>query len=199
VLLGTVSQSLFALAYARCAKVMNWPACVAAATLVFALLTPGLRMLAFGAVPAFALAIACDAAALRLMPKATAPRSEADIAPLRFDLPLRMLVATGIVLSLTEVASTLGPHLTGLLSPFPVFATILAVFAHRQGGAEAGIDVMRGLLTGLFAFSAFFVIAALTLPRTGIGVSLVLSLGATLAVQALALQAILRPGRRSLL
>src|SRR6266566_1815091 len=49
-----------------------------------------------------------------------------DIAinPPPWDTPLRMLVATAFVLGLTGAASILGPQLSGLLAPFPMFTTI---------------------------------------------------------------------------
>ena len=80
----------------------------------------------------------------------------------RWDLPARMLIATGFVVLLTGIAPALGPHLTGLIAPFPVFATILAAFAQRQSGPAAAVGVLHGLLLGLFSFAAFF----LTLARS---------------------------------
>lgn len=100
-----------------------------------------------------------------------------------WDLPARMLVATAFVVLLTGAAPTLGPQMTGLLAPFPVYATILAVFAQRQQGPAAAVGVLRGLLLGLFSFAAFFVTLALLLERAGIAVAFVCAVASALAAQ----------------
>jgi hypothetical protein len=99
-------------------------------------------------------------------------RATAAATPLpRWDLPVRMLVATLIVGALVAVAPALGPRFTGMLSPFPVYAAILTVFAHRGQGAPAAIGVLRGLLAGLFGFVGFFVVVAGSIERVGIAMA----------------------------
>ena len=100
-----------------------------------------------------------------------------------WDLPARMVIATGFVALLTDLAPTLGPQMTGLLAPFPLYATILAAFAQRQQGAEAAVRVLRGLLLGLFSFASFFTVLALLLERLGAGLSFVGAVVAALAAQ----------------
>ena len=73
-----------------------------------------------------------------------------------WDMALRMLIATLFVLTLTGAAAVLGPRLSGLLSPLPVFSSIVAIFAHKFEGAAAARLVMRGILAGSFAFIAFY-------------------------------------------
>ena len=110
--------------------------------------------------------------ALRLLP-AAAERTAAAVSPLpRWDLPARMVVATGFVLLLTGVAPTLGPRLTGLLAPFPLYAATLTVFAHHLQGPGPATSVLRGLLLGLFAFAGFFLVLAVLLERAGLGTGL---------------------------
>lgn len=72
-----------------------------------------------------------------------------------------MFVATALVIGLTELSGIIGPRWTGLLSPFPVYGTILAIFAHRESGGAAAVDVMRGLETGMISFAVFFTIVGL--------------------------------------
>src|SRR5437868_3578675 len=54
----------------------------------------------------------------------------APLAPPRWDLPVRALCATGMVLGVTGIAGLAGPHVAGLLSPLPVFASVLLGFTH---------------------------------------------------------------------
>ncbi len=100
--------------------------------------------------------------------------------------------ATAFVLLLTGVAPTLGPQLTGLLAPFPLYAAILAVFAHHLHGPAAAISVLRGLLLGLFAFAGFFLALAALIERAGVGTAFAAAIALTLALQAGALWALRR-------
>jgi hypothetical protein len=84
---------------------------------------------------------------------------------------------------LTAVAPAIGARLSGLLSPFPVYAGILAVFAHRLDGTSAAVAVWRGLLFGLFAFVAFFSVLAAALEPLGIGPAFILATAGALGIQ----------------
>ena len=57
-----------------------------------------------------------------------------------------MVVAATLVVALTAAAATLGSRLSGLLATFPVYAGILAVFAHGQDGPGPATRALRGLL-----------------------------------------------------
>lgn len=109
-------------------------------------------------------------AALFLSYRSLPPASDRSrpLPPSPFDLPLRMAAAALLVWGLTASAQRLGPRLGGLLTPFPVASTVLAVFAHRQGGSEAVRGVLKGLLLALNAFAVFCAVLALALTRTGL-------------------------------
>jgi hypothetical protein len=68
----------------------------------------------------------------------------------RWDIPVRMLVATAVTFAITA-APFIGPLLAGLLSPLPVFGIVLAVFSHHAHGPTAAIGVLDGLVIGLLA------------------------------------------------
>ena len=158
------------------AGVVAFAACYAVAAAARAPLALALvaAIAAFAVVAAATLALAPELPlwpALLLLVVATAiaavlfPRPGPDAArprPPRWDIPVRMLTATAVVLALTEGASALGPALVGALSPFPVFAGVMATFAHGQCGAAAAIAVLRGVTLSAFAFGAFFAVVAAT-------------------------------------
>jgi len=121
--------------------------------------------------------------ALGLLPRGAAKPSSAQ-APW-WDIPGRMIVATSFVLLLTGVASALGPHLSGLLTPFPIFVSVLAIFTARVAGPGPTVQLLRGVLLGLFACSLFFVVLALVLPIGGVGLTFPLAAVVTLGAQAL--------------
>jgi hypothetical protein len=133
--------------------------------------------------PALLLALAALVAGLLGLPRPAPDRTRTAAAYPAWDLPARMVAATTLVAVLTTIAPALGPHLTGLLTPFPLYAAVLTVFSHRQHGPEAGIGVLRGLVLGLFAFSAFFTVLAALLVPAGPALGFVAALAAALAVQ----------------
>jgi hypothetical protein len=75
-----------------------------------------------------------------------------------------MIAVTTVVLLITECATMLGPHLSGLLTPFPAYATILGVFIVKFDGANSCALFLRGVITGCFTTAVFlFLIASLIL------------------------------------
>lgn len=197
VLLGTISQAAFAVAYARAAVRTRWPVATAAGCAAFVLGTIGFQRVSLPALPAFALVTAALILAALLMPRRE-PHHRDGGPPPRWDLPLRIVVATGLVLLLTGIAPAIGAHLSGLLSPFPVYAGVLAIFAHRQGGGAAANDVLTGLLFGLFSFGVFFLVLATSLSRWGIGIAFLVAILAALVIQGLTLRALARQDGKAL-
>jgi inner membrane protein involved in colicin E2 resistance len=104
-----------------------------------------------------------------------------------------MLIATAIVLAITGSATFLGPRLSGLLATFPAYAAILTVFAHRVGPRPA-VQVLWGLLFGLFAFAGFFVVLGALIERTGTTTAFVAATVVALAIQAGSLGLVTRGG-----
>jgi hypothetical protein len=186
-LAGTISQVAFALAYRTIAR-SGWLAPVAAGCAAFAATTMGLSYLSWAALPTFALVIATLVAgyAWTRRPSRSMHSAIAAANPPRWDIPLRMVVATAVVLVITAVAPIIGAHLAGLLSPFPVFGVVLAVFTHHTHGSAAATAVLDGLVVGLAAPAVFFLILALSLPSLGLvafavaAVAALLTQGATM-------------------
>ena len=191
ILAGAVSQTAFALAYAWMALRFTWAWCVAAATVAFAIATLVLDAAPGDAAVTLVLAVSALVIGLAVLPRRATTRSERVELPL-WDIPARMLVATLFVLALTSAAPALGSRLSGLLSPFPVYAAVLCVFAHRLQGVSAAIAVMRGLLLGLFSFAAFFALLAFLLEPDGIALAFAIAIVAAVLVQGASLAA----GRR---
>ena len=185
-LAGAISQAGFCVVYAWLAFRWSWWAAVASASVAFAIATLALRDVRMPAPVLMTIVAITLAGAIRLLPTTPPIRAATQRLP-PWDLPARMILATAIVLLLTGVAPALGPHLTGLLSPFPVYAAILTIFAHRLEGAAAATAVLRGLLLGLFAFSLFFLSLAMLLEPAGLLVAFVVATAAALATQGVTL------------
>jgi hypothetical protein len=109
--------------------------------------------------------------------------AKAPSAPVWWDIPARMLIATVFVVLLTESAPALGPRLSGLLAPFPLFAAILAVFTQRADGPHATARLLRGVVIGMFAFASFFLVVSMLLTSAGIALAFICASAVTLAMQ----------------
>jgi hypothetical protein len=179
---GAISQAAFCLAYAWTARRHAWPTAVGAGGAAFALATAVLTRVAPSLTVLALVVFAVLVVALRAMPRPRVDERPATPPP-GWDLPARMVVATAFVVALTGAAGALGPRLTGLLAPFPLYAVILTVFAHALDGAAAAASVLRGLLVGLVAFGAFFLVLATTLPAAGIGAAFSGALAVALILQ----------------
>jgi uncharacterized membrane protein (GlpM family) len=164
---ATSSQVAFALAYRQAAARGAGLAAVAGCA-AFAGATLALSFVRLPAPATFALVLTT----LILGYALTLHRAPGTVAlagqPRRWDIPVRMLAATGVVVLITALAPVIGPHLAGLLSPFPVFAAVLALFTHQSHGAAGAIHVLDGLLLGLLAAAVFFLVLAMTLPVIGL-------------------------------
>ena len=103
-----------------------------------------------------------------------------------------MVVATGLVVVITSAAPLLGPELSGLLTTYPVYAGVLAVFAHAERGGGAATQVVRGLCYGIIAFATFFLAIGALVDRAGILVAFGAAAVGAILVQALTLTRVRR-------
>lgn len=133
---------------------------------------------------ALALAAASFALGLRLLH--APPREPQPLGPLpSWDLPARALAAAAMVLVLTGVSGSLGPGLSGLLAPFPIITSVLAVFTHMHGGAEEVKILLRNFLIGFYGFAAFCFTLATALPSLATAPAFLLATAVAIAVQTL--------------
>lgn len=188
-LAGAIAEAAFCVAYAFVAVRVSGPIALGLASVAFAVAAVALQPLAWSSTTAAASVCVSLAVALRLVPS-RAVRS-APPSPPRWDLPARMVIATALVLGITELAPAIGPRWSGVLATFPVYAAILTVFAHRTGAAPA-VAVLRGLLLGLFAFAAFFVVLGALIERAGGPAAFAAAIVSALAIQAASLALVVR-------
>lgn len=185
-LAGLISVSTFCFVYCRLAKWNHWAVCITFAVISFFAMTAILNSFALTLIPVYVVVLVVLTLALRFIPK---PKVDIQaLKPPRWDLPARMLTAIVFILVITYAAEGLGPQLSGLITPFPIFATILALFAHAQLGAGASILSLRGILTGLYAFATFFLVVGATVTLLPIPVTYTLAILAALAVNVFTLR-----------
>lgn len=97
--------------------------------------------------------------------------------PLRFEIPLRMIMITAFVLLVTYFAELLGPNWSGILTPFPVMTATLAIFTHHTQGLPQVRLALMGMYTGVIGFSIFLISIAHFVPAFGLGNGFLIGLG----------------------
>ena len=181
-MVGTIAQAGFCLGYGRLAFRLPWPLAFLVGIGVFAAAAAAFQGFRLALIWLFPVTIFALGLVIRLMPKGEDARRAAPLPS--WDIPARMVITTAIVLLLTGFAPILGPRLSGLLATFPVYASILTVFAHELQGPGPAVQVLRGLLFGLFSFAAFFFVLGLLIVQVGLAAAFGAAIAAALLLQA---------------
>ncbi len=184
-LVGLIAVGAFCFAYAFTASRRNWIASALTGIAAFLVSASLLALTPLNLVATFIIVVLFQAIVLRMMPKAIGGANVTALAAPKWDLPLRIGVATGLVFLLTAVAPKLGPQTTGLVSPFPVFGGVLAIFAHRHFGTRDAQRVLRSVVLASFSFAVFFLIVGAMLARYGCAVTYSIAAVASLSANAL--------------
>jgi hypothetical protein len=179
-LLGLISIASFCLVYGWLALRVGWLGNLLAGWCVFFALTFALDQLSLPLIFVFVAVVASLSIVLMVFPRG--PGKSIAISPPQWEVPLRMVVAAAFVLALTSASSLLGPQLSGLLTPFPVFASILGTFTHHFQGGIAARQLQRGVVIGSFTFAVFFLVIAGTIERGGIVLAFSLAMLASLLI-----------------
>ena len=185
-LLGIVSLLAFIVAYSHLAGRASWVVSLLLGWGAFFAMTGALSPVTVEPDVALAAVFGAIALTLLVVPRVQGERLSTANLP-AWDLPLRGLSALALVLALTALAGQLGAKLSGLLAPFPVIASVLAVFTHAQHGEEDLLRIMRGFVLGLVAYALFCFALAVSLESLSIAESFLLATGCALATQAVAL------------
>ena len=183
-LLGIIAWGIFSLVYAYSCLRLPWWWSTVIGWAAFCCVCWGLTYLRIGMFWAFALVCVILAIVGLLFPRP--PAQTAAVVHSRYELWLRMITATAFVLTLTAVARALGPRASGILSAFPAFTTILAVFNHRLHPAAA-VRVLRGVSAGLYTAATFFLVVASAMSGLGTAYAFLLATAVALVVHSLAL------------
>lgn len=166
ILMGLISQAVFCLTYAWLSCRLNWVSCWLLGWTAFGGSTFAFKQFFVPLAPAFLAVIGVLMLALISWPKSNG-QEVATRAP-SWALVGRLGMATAMVLLLTNVATLLGPQLSGLLSPLPIFATVFAIFAHKFQSAKPARQILHGVIVSSFACAVFFLVVAEGIEQWGI-------------------------------
>lgn len=183
-LLGLAALAIFVVVFGKVAERSGPLASLFAGWAAFLLGVALLRLLEPPPGVSLVFVAACFAAGLSLLPApAAAPTVVA--APPWWDLPARALAALVLVIAISAVSGALGPNLSGLLAPFPIIASVLAVFTYAHAGRDQVRVLLRNFLVGFYGFAAFCFVLASSLDSLAGPAAFAAALAAALAVQAM--------------
>ena len=174
--LGLMSLAVFGVAYAQLSVRLPWWLSLPGAWAAFAASTGLLWPVRLPAAAALLVALAGFALVGRLLGPEPAPATSGRRLPL--DLPLRMTAGALMVLGLSAASAALGAHLTGLLTPFPVIASVLAAFTHAVDGSAAVRRYADALIRGLPSFALFTTAVSLLAVPAGVAAAFVVGTAA---------------------
>ena len=166
-LLGVVSLSAFCLMYSHVARHYTWLVSLISGWICFGGATYLLEKVKCVWWTNAIAALLAIRLALLLLPVPNSPLLPKTVRA--WDIPARMLATAILVISLTTASSGLGPHVSGLLTPFPIVTSVVAVFAQRDQGFPGAVRTLQGLLASISAYTVFCVVLRLTLVRWSLG------------------------------
>lgn len=179
---------IFGLAYAWLATRLDWFFTLPLALMVYAAAVLSINSLSLTVWQALFLNLFAMLLAPRLFPSTqTVTRAVQHSA---VELPLRMLAGATLVFAVTYFSAQLGSRLSGMMAMFPVMASVLAVFSHRNVGKEFAIQLLRGALLGWYAFSIFSFLLAMFITELGVVPAFASAFIAALLVQAISLRSV---------
>lgn len=176
---GILALISFCVSYSAFSRKLSWLPTLILSYGIYTATAVIMNALQLSLIVRYVLVMSVVLTALRFFPTPTSQSTNARRLP--FDIPIRMGVATLFVLIITGLASILGPNWSGILTPFPILTSVLAIFSHTLQGSNAAITTLRGLVTGLLGFTTFLFLQAFLLPRF----SIALSFGLAFVVNAL--------------
>ncbi|ALG08899.1 hypothetical protein [Kibdelosporangium phytohabitans] len=157
--LGQLTVVVFCLAYAT-AAVHIGPAAALSLSVLCGLMVAAAAILA----NSLWLCVAAPIAAILYRPALAAAEPGR---PSRWDLPVRVVAAGGLVVLLTATTPLLGPVLAGALAALPMVSLVLAPSMHRSSGGAAAVGLLTGVLISAASTMAFLVVVAVAMVPLG--------------------------------
>jgi hypothetical protein len=178
-LAANAATTLWLLLYVRLAPGRGLWLPLAAATLGWSAAALAIRAVDWQLVGVLALNLAGFALTLALT-RRVARQAASGAARLRrrwWDLPLRAVLAGGLVAAVVTGSDALGPAATGIMAVFPVVLTSLSLVGHPRLGGAAIAVLMANVLRGMIGFALATLTLHLAVQPLGAAAGMLAALG----------------------
>jgi hypothetical protein len=151
---GQIGVLIYIFIYTHLAQKRSWQVCFSIATLTFLLIAPVLSKYFTN----FWIALTLWLAVWVILQRTAVPFDKSAVLPQspKWDLPMRILSALGLIFIVTGFSQILGANLSGALAMYPVMTSIMSSFNHARFGANSAIAFLNGLGTYLVFVGGLF-------------------------------------------
>jgi hypothetical protein len=160
--LGIAPLAIFALIFGYLSRRHGWMLTLAVSWIAVLLADLALAQVDVPAGLALVIAVLALHGANALLRRLGEPTPPA-LPPPWWDLPARAIATAVLVLLVTGLATSFGPALTGMLTPFPIALSVVCAFTAAQTGHAGVLALLRGVLPGLDGFALFCFLVAVTI------------------------------------
>jgi len=157
-LMGLISLAASCIVFGWLSFRRGWLSCLIGCCGTFFAVTSILYFVSFSSILTLVVVVAFLVLIYRIFPSGASGSISRESA--RWEIPARIIAATALVLLITGAASILGPHLSGLLTPFPVYATVMSLFILTSKGPQVSALFLRGIMMGCLTTSVFLFLIA---------------------------------------
>jgi hypothetical protein len=91
------------------------------------------------------------------------PENNDITAASNFEIAIRMSLAVLLVLLVTYSANWLGENFSGIFAVFPIAASVIAVFSHKNHGVNYALISLKAMQLGLISLLSFFYLLVILL------------------------------------
>ena len=187
---GLIPVAIFCIGYALTAKKATWVTTAALSVVFYVVTVLGISFFDINLTGTLILVVGILILANMII--GHPPSGATRVEPVWWDIPLRMLIASAMLIFITTAAGLLGSRWSGLLSPFPIFTFVMATFSHSQVGSDSAWKLLRGILIGLFSYAAFFLIVGLFVSNWSLWLVYIVAAMAAVSINGLSLLFLLR-------
>ncbi|MBE1301585.1 MAG: hypothetical protein GJ680_16990 [Alteromonadaceae bacterium] len=153
-LLGIISLGLFCFSYCWAATTLNWIISLLISLLVYFAGAYFIATLFMEPTIALFLVLVSILIFRNTLPRVTTKESTVEVS--LSQTLARMIAAAILVVTLTWLANIIGTQLTGVLTVFPLAASILAVFTHINYSKESVNFMLSGIIVGITSLATFY-------------------------------------------
>ena len=183
-LLGLVSLSAFSLTYSLLSlrRRLGWLPSMLLGWGIYFISSFVLEYAVVSIVVAFISVIVWLLIVSRLFPVVDAIEKMASEGSTWSDIIIRIVGAVALIFVITEYAPALGATLSGLLTPFPIYTSVMVSTIHHRQGVTSASQFIRGATLSLFTPAVFWLMVGSTIVAWGVGVSYSLAIAAAIAL-----------------